>query len=222
MLNGKEVGNGKPRLKVAASNQGNIDRNSNSNSTMFGDGKTTPTNRQELDATNRSSHNQHSPGAFLERSRSRHDKGMELYKSGKVSIGDNGLFRVSGYYEVDTEKMTCTCPDYQKRHEPCKHVFAACLYVKYHSKESVEHFDGHVINSNGAKVQPETKEPSPKPLPLDAKAAQGKDFNRQATITRLAVINSAIEIVKTWGKPVEFSVVISLASELEKWAKEGK
>lgn len=43
----------------------------------------------------------------LKASRSRYDKGMGLYKSGRVSIGSNGVFRASAIYEVDTEKMQC-------------------------------------------------------------------------------------------------------------------
>jgi len=108
------------------------------------------------------------------------------------------------------------------------------LFVKNRGKNTVEdleggngkvHHDGQVHHDAQDNVPPVaqstpseiihqgTKETSEKP-----KEAQNKPFDRQATITRLAVLNTATEIIKTWGKPVEFSTVISLASQLEKWA----
>ena len=38
--------------------------------------------------------------------KARYEKGMELYKSGRINIGSNGLFKVSGIYKVVTEKIT--------------------------------------------------------------------------------------------------------------------
>ncbi|MGE5444548.1 MAG: hypothetical protein ACM3SR_08095 [Ignavibacteriales bacterium] len=149
----------------------------------------------------------------LRESKSRHDKGMELYKSGRVSIGANGLFKVSGYYECDTEKMSCTCPDYRTRKESCKHLFAAMLFVKNRGKESIENLEGH---SNGAP----SEQPSNKPTdtPNSATEARSKDFDKQAVITRLATINSAIEALKTHSKPIKFNDIVSLAAQLEQWA----
>lgn len=57
MLGNQAVTNEKPRVKAATSTQGNGRSNDNNNST-----------------------------SMLKNSKSRHDKGMALYKSGKVSI----------------------------------------------------------------------------------------------------------------------------------------
>jgi hypothetical protein len=66
----------------------------------------------------------------LNNSKSRYEKGMEIYKSGKVSINCDGLFKVCGYYEVDTDKMVCNCPDHRTRKQTCKHIFASMLFTK--------------------------------------------------------------------------------------------
>ncbi len=71
--------------------------------------------------------------ADLKASRSRYDKGMDLYKSGRVSIGSNGFFRVSGF-QVDTEKMQCECPDYRTRKQSCKHIYASLLFYQKQRK----------------------------------------------------------------------------------------
>jgi len=190
MLGNRSVTNEKPRLKAATSNQGNGNANVHSNSTMFGNGK------------------------------SRHDKGMELYKAGKVSIGSNGLFKVSGYYDVDTEKMTCTCPDYRIRKEPCKHIYAACLFVNNRGKAKIENLNGQnwtdeLMNDQSfdkPKVEVHNK-------PAEARC---KDFDRQATITRLAVLNTATEILKTHNKPITVESLFKVACQLEKWALGGE
>ena len=61
---------------------------------------------------------------------SRYEKGMELHKSGRVSTGSNGLFKVSDIYEVDTERMACDCPDYKTRKRTCKHIFVCLVLTK--------------------------------------------------------------------------------------------
>ncbi|MGE5443637.1 MAG: hypothetical protein ACM3SR_03435 [Ignavibacteriales bacterium] len=175
MSGNQAVKNEKPQDKVATKSQGNGRSNDSDNSTMFNGSK------------------------------SRHDKGMVLYKSGRVSISSNGLFIVSGYYEADTEKMTCTCPDYRTRKEPCKYLFAAMLFIKNRGKATIEHLEGH---SNGAKSESDDK----------PKEAHSRDFNRQATITRLAVLNTATEILKTHNRQISFDDVVALADRLEAWA----
>ncbi|MGE5444087.1 MAG: SWIM zinc finger family protein [Ignavibacteriales bacterium] len=145
---------------------------------------------------------------MLEDSKSRYEKGMGLYKSGRVSIGPNGFFKVSGF-QVDTEKMTCTCPDYRTRKEPCKHLFAAMLFVKNSGKQKIEGLNGN------PKTEP--KDTANKPVEAQ-KQADNKPFDRQSNITRLAVLNTATEILKTHGKPVELTDVVSIASQLEQWA----
>ena len=74
----------------------------------------------------------------LNSSKSRYDKGLELYKSGRVSINSNGLFKVSGF-EVDTENMQCECSDYKTRKQTCKHIFATMLFVKNMRRQTIEH-----------------------------------------------------------------------------------
>lgn len=137
----------------------------------------------------------------LNGSKSRYEKGLELYKAGKVSIGNKGLSKVSGYCDVDTEKMTCTCcPDYKGRKEPCKHLFAAMLFVKNRGKQIIEGLENShagIKNGSGANPQPESKEVPDKP-----QEAHSKEFDRQATyITRLAVLNTATEILKIHRNP---------------------
>ncbi|MGE5446222.1 MAG: hypothetical protein ACM3SR_16775 [Ignavibacteriales bacterium] len=139
---------------------------------------------------------------------------MELYKSGRVSIGSDGLFRVSGF-QVDTEKMQCECPDYKTRKQTCKHLFAAMLFVKNRGKQGIEHLNGfsNDFNRNGAKSNPD-----PKHISNKVREAYSKDFDKQATITRLATLNTATEILKTHRKPIELAEVLCLASQLEQWA----
>ncbi|MGE5444085.1 MAG: SWIM zinc finger family protein [Ignavibacteriales bacterium] len=131
-----------------------------------------------------------------------------------MSIGSNGLFKVSGYYEADIEKITCTCPDYKNRKEACKHLSAAMLFVKNRGKDKIGHLEGFNGNGNGRKDKESVKEPSDNP-----KEANSKPFDRQSTIiTRLAVLNTATEILKTHRKPIEFCDIVSLAAQLENWA----
>jgi hypothetical protein len=49
--------------------------------------------------------------------------------------------------------------------------------------------------------------------------APSKDFSRQlAKISpRLGVLNTASEILKAYGKPIELAEVLSLAGQLETW-----
>ncbi|MGE5444759.1 MAG: SWIM zinc finger family protein [Ignavibacteriales bacterium] len=123
-----------------------------------------------------------------------------------MSIGSNGFFKVSGF-EVDTEKMQCECPDYKTRKEACKHLLAAMLFVRNRRKQTIEDLDGYNGNGNGSTHK-------------DVESAKdvSKPFDRQSTITRLAVLNTATEILKTHSKPIEFSDIVSLVAQLEKWA----
>jgi hypothetical protein len=70
-----------------------------------------------------------------------------------VSIDSNGLFKVCGYYDVDTEKMTCTCPDYRTWKETCKHLFASMLFTKNRGKQIIEGLEGFNDNGNSAKSE---------------------------------------------------------------------
>ncbi len=130
--------------------------------------------------------------------KARYEKGMALYKQGKVSIGEDGYYKVNGF-RVDTERVRCECPDYQNRKEACKHYFAACFFQK-----------------NGCKV---VKDSTPVNT-CGKRGTSGKrsESNRQEVITRLAVLNTATEILKTHRKPIEIKEVVILASKLEGWA----
>lgn len=117
----------------------------------------------------------------LNGNKSRYEKGLELYREGKVSIGSIGLFKVSGF-EVDTVRMQYECPDHKTRKQTCKHLFACLLFVQNRGKQQIEHLDGHCNgpNGNGAKSEPE-----PKHTPNKAQETHSKGFDKQATITRL-------------------------------------
>lgn len=198
MIGNQVVKNRKPQDLASTKSQGNKDNGtSKSNSTTPSEMKA----REELNS-----------------SKSRYEKGMELYKQGKVSIGSNGLFTVSGFYEVDIEKMQCGCPDYTTRKQACKHIFACLLFVKNRGKQRIEHLNSFGNSSTGSDSHSEsnrTTEPKSKDTLNKPKEAHSKDFDRQGTITRLAVLNTATEILKTHRKSIELSNVISLASQLE-------
>ncbi|MGE5445793.1 MAG: hypothetical protein ACM3SR_14565 [Ignavibacteriales bacterium] len=194
MLTNQSVTNEKPRDLAVTKSQGKGNNNGNGNFTPM-----------------------------LKDSKSRYDKGMGLYKEGKVKVSSNGLFKISGYYECDPEKMTCTCPDYRTRKEACKHLFAAMLFVKNRGRTVIQDLDGFTwvdeirdMPSSYDKPKPEAKDTSDKPT-----EAPTKPFDRQSTITRLAVLNTATEILKTHSKPIEFNDIVSLAAQLEQWALGG-
>jgi SWIM zinc finger len=182
MLGNQSVTNEKPRdLAVPPVSWGNIERECHSNFTPM-----------------------------LNDSKSRYEKGMRLYEEGKVKIRSNGLFKVSGYYDTDPENMTCGCPDYKKRKEACKHLFAAMLFVKNRGRVTIENLEGFNGNGNGSTHKAvESAKDAPKHL------------DRQSTITRLAVLNTATEILKTHRKAIDTAEVISFASQLERWALGG-
>jgi hypothetical protein len=115
----------------------------------------------------------------LKASRSRYDKGIELYRSGRLSIGPNGFFKVSGF-EVDTETMQCECPDYRTRKQTCKHIFACLLFAKNRGKQVIEHPN---IRTNGSNENRTKSEPKPKHTPNKAQEAHRRNFDKQATIT---------------------------------------
>jgi hypothetical protein len=169
-----------------------------------------PTQLQGMGVNHHKTNSNYTARTDLKASHSRYDKGMDLYKSGRVSIGANGFFKVSGF-EVDTEKMQCECPDYRTRKQTCKHIFAAMLFVKSRGKQTIEHLDDHNNGFNGDGANPVTQS---KHTHNKLQEANSKEFNRQATITRLAVINSAIELLKTHRKPIELCKSLTLKVDL--------
>lgn len=112
----------------------------------------------------------------LNGSKSRCEKGLELYKQGKVSINSNGLFKVSGF-EMDTKKMQCDFPDHKTRKQSCKHIFASLLFTKNRGKQTIEHINGY---SNDCEPASEAKH-----TPNKLQESQHKDFDKQATIIGL-------------------------------------
>src|ERR1700676_470139 len=59
----------------------------------------------------------------------REDRGRAIAESAALQKGDGHLWLVPSQtrlisYQVDEKKRTCTCPDWEKHQEPCKHVFA--------------------------------------------------------------------------------------------------
>ncbi len=114
----------------------------------------------------------------LNGSKSRYEKGLELYKQGKVSISSNGLFKVCGYYEVDTEKMVCSCPDYKTRKQSCKYYYAACLFQKNGGKQTIEHLEGYGNGSTSKNEQDLKVHDVVKIVPNKHKNDSGRDFDR--------------------------------------------
>jgi hypothetical protein len=72
------------------------------------------------------------------------------------------------------------------------------------------------------RVEQSNPKSEPKHAPNKAQEAPSKDFDKQATNTRLATLNTATEILKTHRKPLELADVLSLASQLETWALDMK
>jgi uncharacterized C2H2 Zn-finger protein len=114
----------------------------------------------------------------LNGSKARYEKGLELYKEGKVFFS-KGMYKVNGY-EVDLRSpVKCECPDFKVRKHSCKHIFAAELFSKNRGKEKIEHLNEHSngSNDNGANSKIEHKHTPNKP-----QEAHNKDFTRQSTI----------------------------------------
>jgi hypothetical protein len=110
---------------------------------------------------------------------------MESYRDGNVKLGSNGLFKVSGYYEADTERMTCSCPDYKTRKEACQHLFTAKLFVKNRNRTVIQDLDGFTWVDEMRDMQPEAKDnvslvaqSNPKKL---VPQGEPKPFDRQST-----------------------------------------
>ncbi len=127
--------------------------------------------------------------------KARYEKGLELYRAGAVSIGEDGYFRVLGF-TVDTEKVSCDCPEYQKYKQPCLHYYAACIFQK-----------------NGCKVGSASNSEN---------KARGKDFNFPRVNLRVKTLSLAIEVLQSHGKPITAKNLFKVAGELESWALGGE
>ena len=143
----------------------------------------------------------------LEQSKARYLKGIELYKEGKVSITSSGLYKVNGYLVDLRTPIECECPDFTNRHEACKHIFAAKQYDKHRGKVEV--------------TKDSKPENSPQNTPENQLKGNREAFSQERVNTRVSLIDSAIEMLKTHGHPIEPEEVFFLASRLEKWALGG-
>src|SRR5215216_6010728 len=77
----------------------------------------------------------------------RQQKGLQIAQ--RASITRQGrLYLVpsqsgKGKYKVDAERQSCTCPDYDFRREPCKHIFAVRVTIEREQTTVTEtHADG--------------------------------------------------------------------------------
>ena len=64
----------------------------------------------------------------------REQKGQQIAKKAQI-VRRNGLWLVPsqshrGSYKVNAEKQTCTCPDYDFRRQPCKHIYAVEITIQ--------------------------------------------------------------------------------------------
>ncbi len=58
----------------------------------------------------------------------RASRGLELWRRGAVGYHAGRWFVAGergGLYEVGLDPDSCTCPDYRRHKEPCKHIYAA-------------------------------------------------------------------------------------------------
>jgi uncharacterized Zn finger protein len=66
----------------------------------------------------------------LDADKARYLKGIQLYQSGAVLIGQDGMFYCNGYRVSPDGKLSCDCKDFQLRGRPCKHIYAVWQFQK--------------------------------------------------------------------------------------------
>ncbi len=66
-----------------------------------------------------------------------HQRGLAIAALSRIEEKKSGLWSVpsqsgGGHYWVrlDQEQPTCTCPDFEERSQPCKHVFAVQFVIQ--------------------------------------------------------------------------------------------
>lgn len=103
--------------------------------------------------------------------------------------------------------MQFECPDYKTWKDSCKHLFAAMLFIKNTGKQTTEGLNGfngnvaHAVQSDLApERQTESKENVSKLAQCNVPHLEPKPFDRHRMVTRLAVLNTATDIAKTWGE----------------------
>jgi hypothetical protein len=67
---------------------------------------------------------------ILDDDKARYLRGIELYQSGLVEIGKDGLFYCNGYRVSPDNRISCECKDFQFRSRPCKHLYAVWQFQK--------------------------------------------------------------------------------------------
>lgn len=87
------------------------------------------------------------------------------------------------------------------------------LFVKNRGKQTVEHLEGSQNANDNDVITSESKKTFD-----NLNETHSKEFDRQSTITRLVVLNTATEILKTHRKSIEITSVVSIASQLKQWA----
>ena len=74
-------------------------------------------------------------GRYVQVRMERMRQGLELAQRGAVSLPDDGqdLSAVvrsgNNLYQIDTRLLTCTCADFQKHLQACKHLLAAEIHT---------------------------------------------------------------------------------------------
>ena len=67
----------------------------------------------------------------LDADKARYLKGIQLYQSGAVEIGPDGMFYCNGYRVNPDNRISCECKDFQLRGRPCKHLYAVWQFQKH-------------------------------------------------------------------------------------------
>jgi|GEM_PF-3306525 len=67
----------------------------------------------------------------LDGDKARYLKGIQLYQSGAVEIGPDGMFYCNGYRVNPDNRISCECKDFQLRGRPCKHLYAVWQFQKH-------------------------------------------------------------------------------------------
>ncbi len=74
--------------------------------------------------------------SIAQRAFERAQRGLEAWRQGAVGKDPGGGWVVAGegIHRVDPQRETCTCPDYRRYRQPCKHLFAVAAAAAKTSK----------------------------------------------------------------------------------------
>jgi len=146
----------------------------------------------------------------------REEKGREIFAMGAVREIGSGLYRVKDY-RVDMRNVECDCEDKKfnlKDGEPCKHLYAAKLFIEAHDQAAAKAEPFYSKKIMTYKTGGDAQKAAPK-----GTAQAVKSFDKE---TRMAAVNSAVAILSTHNEPITFDQVVELASQLELWTATGK